>query len=143
MGLTRFAGHLGGRGEPSSNPDTDNDGLPDAWEIAYIGDLSQDGGDDGDQDGLNNGGEFQAGAIPSEPDTDGDTLSDGDEVWNYVSSPTVADTDEDWINDNEEINRDFGYFTDPQNPDTDSDGYTDGQEISDYVTDPTDANSHP
>lgn len=47
------------------NPDTDNDGLPDAWEITYglsVG--SNDSGDDADGDGFTNLQEFQLGTHP-------------------------------------------------------------------------------
>ena len=45
--------------------DTDHDGLDDEWEVAYFGNLSQDGSSDSDQDGLNAGDEFLAGTDPT------------------------------------------------------------------------------
>ena len=44
--------------------DTDGDGLPDAWETANFGDLSQTAGGDPDQDGLTNLAEFLGGTDP-------------------------------------------------------------------------------
>jgi Tol biopolymer transport system component len=45
--------------------DTDHDGLDDEWEVAYFGNLSQDGSSDSDQDSLNDGDEFLAGTDPT------------------------------------------------------------------------------
>lgn len=48
-----------------SNPgDTDEDGLPDAWEMAIFGSLSASGSNDSDTDGSNNRDEFLAGTDP-------------------------------------------------------------------------------
>jgi hypothetical protein len=86
----------------SANPDFDGDGLPDAWEREFFGDLVERPGDDADHDGLANGLEcspdfaFSAEKVeiarcltptsagwtdPTNPDTDGDGTSDGDEFW--------------------------------------------------------------
>ncbi len=51
--------------ETSFNPDSDNDGLPDAWEIFRFGNLSQRGTDDPDGDGYNNFAEYLAGTDPN------------------------------------------------------------------------------
>jgi Tol biopolymer transport system component len=47
--------------------DQDDDGMDDAWEILWFGDLSRDGTEDDDGDGLNNLDEFRAGTNPVEP----------------------------------------------------------------------------
>lgn len=48
--------------------DTDHDGLPDEWEIAFGTDPSvPDAGADPDRDGLSNADEFQAGTNPNDP----------------------------------------------------------------------------
>jgi len=64
--------------------DTDGDGLPNAWEILYGTDPNDPNSpvitEDVDGDGLNWLQEFQNGTNPFNPDTDGDTVSDGDEV---------------------------------------------------------------
>jgi len=52
--------------------DSDDDGLPDDWEIDNFGNLDQDGTSDLDGDGLGNLDEFNAGTDPNNPDTDGD-----------------------------------------------------------------------
>ena len=60
--------------------DSDDDGLPDCWELEKFGNLDQGADDDSDEDGLTNLKEFQIGTHPDNWDTDGDGVSDGDEV---------------------------------------------------------------
>jgi len=62
------------------DPDSDGDGLDDAWELAYFGDLSQDESSDPDVDGCDNACEETAGTDPTNPDSDGDGLTDGYEI---------------------------------------------------------------
>lgn len=45
--------------------DSDNDGLPDAWETTYFGDLSQTASGDFDHDGTSNLTEYRLGLIPN------------------------------------------------------------------------------
>lgn len=54
--------------------------------------------------------EAEAGLDPTNPDTDGDGVADGDELNLYSTYPTVWDTDGDGISDGEEL---FGILTDP------------------------------
>ncbi len=68
-----------------------------------------------------------------ERDSDGDGLSDYDEIYIYGTDPLNPDTDGDGLTDYEEI---YVYGTDPLNPDTDGDGIPDGDEIHIYGTDP-------
>ena len=47
--------------------DTDNDGLPDAWELTHFGNLGDAAGDDPDGDGTTNLQEYHAGTDPNDP----------------------------------------------------------------------------
>ena len=116
--------------------DGDGDGLPDTFEELYAFLDPQAAGDaalDKDEDGLSNLEEFVAGSDPGMADTDGDTLSDGDEVRIHRTDAARADTDLDGIGDAAEVRE---YETDPNAPDTDGDGLTDGDEIRIHQTNP-------
>lgn len=51
---------------PPCAGDTDGDGLDDAWELAYFGDLGRDGSGDYDGDGLSDRAELLAGTSPKD-----------------------------------------------------------------------------
>jgi transglutaminase-like putative cysteine protease/protocatechuate 3,4-dioxygenase beta subunit len=78
------------------------------------------------------------GTNPNVADSDGDGLSDGDEVNIWNTNPIKTDTDNDGLNDGEEINT---YETDPNNRDSDDDELSDGDEIKTHETDPNDDDS--
>jgi len=147
-------GNIVGRYIVIRDQDTDNDGLPDAWEYWYCGDLDStgpgsmpDGYGDYDSDGLSDLQEYELDPIdtnPNNPDTDGDGLSDYDEVyWNGSGdydpydpdtnpgggdlNPLKTDTDGDGILDGDEVNN---YGSNPLSGDTDGDGVPDAMEVS-------------
>lgn len=110
--------------------DSDYDGLDDTWEYAHFGNLNQTGTDDPDNDGCNNGCEEMQGLDPNNPDTDGDMLKDGEEIYGmvtstgtYYSNPLMVDSDYDGISDYNEIHGTPP--TNPSPPDSDSDGLLD------------------
>lgn len=87
---------------------------------------------DSDGDGLSDEDELLIyGTDPFDDDTDGDGLTDGAEVLIHGTNPLVIDTDGDGLTDLQEVL----LGTDPLNPDTDGDGLLDGAEIA-FGTDP-------
>ena len=107
------------------------------------GDADRDGLLDGEED-LNGNGIVDPGETdPNDPDTDGDTRSDGFErTAENPTDPTDADSDGDGVTDDiEDANADgrLGVNeTDPNNPDSDDDGLVDGREDfdGDGIVDP-------
>ena len=94
-------------------------------------------------------------AVPSAggADTDGDGISDADELAGYdisitrggtalstrhvSSDPSQKDSDGDGLSDAQERTR----FTDPTKPDTDADGLSDSAEVDTWVSNPTDVDT--
>ena len=62
------------------SPDTDDDGMADAWELLYFGNLDRDGTSDWDNDGLSDLIESEYGIDPKNSDSDGDGFTDADEA---------------------------------------------------------------
>ncbi|MEK7953574.1 hypothetical protein [Luteolibacter soli] len=143
-----------------SDPDTDHDGLEDAWEVFYFGSIATQNGTDGvtnaDNDGLSNEDEETLGTNPTVADTDGDGLNDGAEFYGTLNvafnqtptNPKAADSDGDGFTDFQEINgtHNTGFGNQPTNPnaiDSDEDGFSDRAEIVFYATNPNNGSSKP
>lgn len=92
------------------------------------------GSHDTDGDGLADPLEHQAGTDLMVADSDGDTLSDGDEVLVHNTDPLLRDTDDDAANDAREV--ELGL--DPLDPDMDLDGISDGLDLRPRQADPPD-----
>ncbi len=115
--------------------DSDEDGLPDIYELKIGTDLYDQ---DTDNDGLTDYQEYvytqtdpfiydsiTAGVSDADIDTDEDGLSNIDE-FTKGTYPWTSDTDQDGLSDYDEI---YVYGTDPLIADSDEDGLDDGSEI--------------
>ncbi|MDE7360316.1 MAG: cellulose binding domain-containing protein [Oscillospiraceae bacterium] len=104
---------------------------------------------DNDNDGLFNIIEKICGTDTENPDTDGDGLTDYEEVYITGTDPLKYDTDDNGINDADDDSDGDGLSnreeielgTDPRNADTDGDGLSDYDELNTYNTDPLKADS--
>jgi len=82
--------------------DGDSDGLPDAWELQYFGNLNQTASGDFDHDGISNLREYQLSLDPTRPDTDLNGTVDIDDVefaWVEDATPSggyQSSTGETW-----------------------------------------------
>ena len=146
----------------SHNADTDGDGLTDSeeageavsesWGGAIYAGISDPTKSDSDDDGLDDNTEVAGWATtggvvyrtePMNPDTDGDGATDSEEAgrlllemgvatYEAISSPLIADSDDDGLTDLDEY--DLG--TDSWSSDTDGDGRSDFSEVTSHGTDP-------
>ncbi len=66
---------------PGGSLDSDNDGLPDGWEIATYGNLDADGTGDFDGDGVSDGAEFRLSRDPARIDRANLSWQEGFEDW--------------------------------------------------------------
>ena len=113
------------------NPDTDDDGMPDGWELENSLDPldDSDAAPDDDMDGLSNLQEYWNGTNPSDDDTDDDAIPDGWEVGNGTD-PLTNDASSDPDSDGLANLAEYQNGTDPRDGDTDDDGLPDGWEVS-------------
>ncbi|MBI0579478.1 DUF3289 family protein [Neobacillus cucumis] len=89
-----------GNGISDADEDSDEDGLSNKDEQAYLTNLIKG---DSDQDSLTDGFEVhQFKTLPNKVDTDGDGLSDGDEH-SLKTNPNAADSDNDGIEDSQQL----------------------------------------
>lgn len=120
--------------------DTDGDGMPDFWEKQHSLDYldPSDADEDPDGDLLKNLQEYKYGTDPNNPDTDFGGVKDGVEVLDRQTNPLdpkddYLDSDGDGLSDEDEINI---YKTEPGNKDTDGGGVNDGDEVLKNATNP-------
>lgn len=114
--------------------DTDEDGMDDEFEVTYdLNPLLDDSASDKDGDGVSNIDEYNYlphHLNPNNPDTDADSLTDGEELYGiyWPTNPYVNGT---------------GYITTnkPLNSDSDGDGLKDGFEVKLYYSNPLDTDS--
>jgi len=95
---------------------------------------------DTDGDGLSDEDEVALGTDPLNKDFDIDGLLDGREVNQIGTDPLNDDSDGDGLKDGAEVDQ---YGTSPLSADTDGDGATDGDEVFTYGTNPIDPASGP
>ena len=122
----------------AGNPDSDGDGLVDAWEIFHFGDITTYGGaDDPDLDSYTNDQEETANSDPKNihsipGDIDGDSLPDATELayFGNLNQTPDGDFDGDYATNADEIS----VAASPTNaaiwPDTDTDGMCDAWETA-------------
>lgn len=135
--------------------DSDSDQMLDSWEITHFGNLSRDGSLDFDSEGLTDLLEYQKNTNPTLADTDGDALTDNQEVTgsanaafaNEPTNPLKSDSDGDKASDGEEINGTLNTSfsnaaTNPNATDTDADGANDYKELV-YHSNPNDSGNLP
>ncbi|MDG2125390.1 MAG: hypothetical protein P8J87_16930, partial [Verrucomicrobiales bacterium] len=113
--------------------DTDDDGIPDAYEQANGLDFDNpdDATEDDDLDTIDNLTEYLNGTDPQSDDTDSDGVKDQDETA-LGTDPTTPDSDGDGLTDGAEITA----TTDPLDPDSDGDSFGDGFETT-HGSDPS------
>lgn len=110
--------------------DSDGDGLPNSWEVAF-GLNPADSADaqshaPGDQ--LTYILKYRFGLNPLVPDTDGDGLSDYDEIFVQGTNPLSTDTDGDGMPDKWEVDQGLDPRVNDANDDLDLDGLSNLQE---------------
>lgn len=151
-------------GTDPTNPDHDEDGMPDGWEVAYALDPKSTSGNDGasgdpDGDGLLNLNEYNGGnnsTDPHNPDCDADGMKDG---WDYTyldANNASGDNGPDGDPDGDDLKNLAEYLgvdgvppgvtddsTNPNDDDSDNDGFSDHDEILSYGSDPNNLNSPP
>lgn len=117
-------------GTDPRDPDTDDDGMPDGWEVNWRLNAKDpsDGAEDPDNDNLTNAKEYQWNTNPFDNDTDDDRLPDGYEV-EIGTSPLGYDSNWDIDQDGLDFYEEWVLGTNYSNPDTDGDGAFDGWEV--------------
>ncbi len=113
-----------------SGVDMDHDGIPDAWEQAYglNPNLSSDANTHPSGDQLTYVQKYSFGLNPIVTDTDGDGVSDYDELFTYGSNPFLRDTSGGGIPDGWKIAHGLDPRVNNASGDADLDGLTNSEE---------------
>lgn len=167
VGIVLVLASVSVSGQHPLKQDTDGDGIPDGWEDEYglNPDDPADAKLDYNHNGRTNFQEYKNGSDPWDKDTDKDGISNYAECWalfGFFTDCFASDTDGDGLSDLEEIcgyidtgdetqmkeiyqdktdrasvmeaitnlSRTYPYELDPTNQDVDGDGLNDGDEIS-------------
>ena len=99
--------------EISNNIPTDDDSLPDSWELEIFGNLNQTDDDDADDDGLTNLQEYVLSTNPIKSDSDNDGMDDKWEADNKTA-PLTNDAGADPDDDGATNLQEYEAGTDPQ-----------------------------
>ena len=128
----------------ASQPDSDNDKLPDSFEKFYFEGLAQGPNSDPDHDLSTNLQELIAGSDPSDPmsspnDSDADGLPDAWEMeyFSDLDETGTSDPDGDFATNEQELAATTSPASYVSFPDSDNDGMSDGWE-NNYLTDLSD-----
>jgi hypothetical protein len=122
----QYAAVLPGISDGSATPSTSTGLLAAGSPVAAPPPEPQLGGPDTDRDGLSDALERQHGLDPRRADTDGDHLTDAQELVTTGTDGRRADTDGDQLDDAFELAQGL----DPRSPDTDEDGHLDGSLVT-------------
>ncbi|RYD34754.1 MAG: hypothetical protein EOP85_19560, partial [Verrucomicrobiaceae bacterium] len=122
--------------------DTDNDGLPDVWELRHFHDLDETASSDPDMDGIPNSEELAAGSNPdlaaSTPsDRDADGLADSWELRYFSSLSALPSADPDGDGENnlmEQSNGSAPVHKASNSADIDADALPDSWELQHFST---------
>ena len=106
--------------------DSNANGLQDWWDSLY----GSDPNSDNDLDGLLNGEEYERSTNPQDSDSDDDGLNDGDEVHTYGTDPLDPDSDDDGMPDGWEALNGTDPTQDDSSEDDDGDLLTNGEEYA-------------
>jgi hypothetical protein len=123
----RYYGHL---------PDTDGNGMPDVWQLAYFGHTGVKPNADPDHDGLSNLQEYQAGTNPFKADSNGDGIPDWWAVKYGLNGGGESIADADLAGDGLSNLQKYRLGLDPTKPEFNGNSLTSFDLVAESGTDP-------